>query len=345
MQLTVLPFQPQPLPSARDVFDSLEVWLSSPDLAFASWVNRQNLKASTKTVYIAMFRKWVGWLKIHGVRLEHVDQGHLRVFLDGENLDKHHRHRYVRLIERAFNHLAAIGYQGANPGSRAAKNGVGEGHNDPTRFLTRGERDALIALVQERIEKHRQEKNPAWTEVRDTALVAAMLGGGLRVSQAQAVTVNCIAMPEGWMALRGERRDRPHRARLLPFARDAIAFWLEVRRRQGVPGDLLFPAQRRAAGFHPKRATEKMHSTSVFRRAGLLMAAAGIQGERACAQTLRNTYGALLLEEGLADDLITEYMGFFKLCSAQRMREAHKRWSAETARQAAAPAAKEEVTE
>lgn len=343
MQLTVSPFHPTPVRPSRDVFDSLEIWFSSPDLAFSSWVNRQNLKASSKTVYIAMFRKWVEWLKARGLRLDHVDQGHLRGFLDEENLTKHHRHRYVRLIERAFNHMAAIGYKGANPGSRAAKNGVGEGHNDPTRFLALGERDALIALVQERIEKHRQEKEPAWTEVRDTALVAAMLGGGLRVSQAQAVTVNCIDMPEGWVALRGERRDRPHRARLQPFARDAIAYWLEVRKAQGVPGDLLFPAQRRAAGYQPKHATEKMHPTSVFRRAGLLMAAAGIQGERACAQTLRNTYGALLIEAGLDDDLVTEYMGFFKLCSALRMREAHKRWLAESARQAAAPAEKEEV--
>lgn len=343
MQLTVSPLHPAPIRPSRDVFDSLEIWLSSPDVAFSSWLNRQNLKTESKNVYIAMFRKWAHWLAQRGLRLDHVDAGHLRSFLDGEGLDKHHRHRYVRLVERAFNHMAAIGYKGMNPGSQAAKRGVGEGKNDPTRFLTVPERNALIALIQERTEKLSQEQDEQnWTEARDTALVAAMLGGGLRVSQAQALTVNCIDLPEGWVALRGERRDRPHRARLQPFARAAIEAWLALRERLALPGELVFQAQRRAAGFQPKRATEKMSASTVFRRAELLMEAAGIQGDRVCAQTLRNTYGALLIEQGLDDDLVTEYMGFFKLVSALRLREAHKRWSAGTP--APAGATKEAAT-
>jgi len=325
MQLTVSLLPPTPIHPSRDVFDSLEIWLTSPDIAFPSWLNQQPLKKTSKTVYNSMFRKWIAWLKLHGIRINHVDENHLREFLDSEKLTKHHRQRYVRLIEQAFNHMARIGYAGINPGTRAGKRRIGEGENDPMRFLDSAERKMLVALIEKRTEKYREDQN--WIEMRDTALVAAMFGGGLRVSQAQAVTVNCMSIQEQWISLRGERRDRPHRARLLPFANEALIAWLKLRRTLKLRSDLLFPAQRSAGGYKPKRATEKMHAASVYRRAERLMTEAGIQGNRVCAQTLRNTYAAMLIEQGINDDLIIEYMGFFKICTAQRLREAHEEWA------------------
>lgn len=329
MQLTVNLTAMHPTRAPRDVFDSYPVWLHSPDLAFSSWLQRQSLKSSSKTIYIAMFRKFATWMKAHNLGIEGVGPEHLRRFLDGENITKHHRYRYIRLVERAFDHLGTLGFRGTNPGRRAAQNKIGAGENDPSRFLTAAEIEALVRIVKTRTDESRKDqqgKNETWTEMRDAALVAAMLGGGLKVAQAQNVTVNCMDLPEGWIVLRAGGRDRPHRAKLQPFAREALAAWIAMRRELELPGDLLFPAQRRAIGFKPKKATMRMHATSIYRAALGLMLEAGITGSRSCAQTLRNAYAGQLFDDDAHDDLVTEYLGFFKAVSAQRLRAAHLDW-------------------
>ncbi|MBP8276242.1 MAG: hypothetical protein KAX55_05070, partial [Propionivibrio sp.] len=61
-------------PSARpDLFDRLDVWLTSPMHAYSSWISGQgNLEDSTKTVYLAMFGRFCAWLDETSKRLDTV---------------------------------------------------------------------------------------------------------------------------------------------------------------------------------------------------------------------------------------------------------------------------------
>lgn len=309
---------------SQDVFDNPSTWLSSPAVAFSSWINRQRYRESSKTVYIAMFGKLAHWLEAQGTLLIECDAGHLASFLKESDLRKHHRHRYVRLAERVFNHLSAIGAVPGghiNPGRRAAKTRVGAGHNDPTCFFTREERAAIICRIEEASqENHSQDK---WTDVRDQALIGVMLGGGAKVSQALRMTVNCMVMREEWL-IKSDGRGQEHHARMPTWACAAVARWISMRAEMGIPGKALFTAQptgaRRLHGV-------AMHPASIFRRTRAFIEAAGVRlanDARQSAQTLRNSYAAALFEEGESDALVTEYLGLAATVSTQRLRAAWK---------------------
>jgi integrase len=323
VQLTVR-HPPPSHPTVRDVLDDYGVWLSTPHLAFTSWINRQPLKNSSKRVYAAMFKKCANWMARKGIGLERWDAEHLADFLRSHDITKHQRYRYVRLVERAFIHLAALGYRGNNPGTRAARTKIGVGLNDPTRFLTDDERAAVIRLIGAGPDESRQEEiGESWIEERDRALVAVLIGGGLKVAQVRAVTVNCTDIAEGWIRVHPGGAKSTYRARLLPYAVLAVRRWLEVRERCGITDQHLFPADRAKGTFKPRKATGGMHAASIFRRTQRVLALAGIQGERACAQTLRNTYAAQLIDNGEDDLRLVDWMGLVHELSAMRLRIAY----------------------
>jgi site-specific recombinase XerD len=54
-------------------------------------------------------------------------------------------------------------------------------------------------------------------------------------------------------------------------------------------------------------------------------------GERASPQTLRNSYGAGLIEDGHGLAAVREYMGFSRLEFARRFADAHASWVARMA--------------
>nr|WP_082654457.1 tyrosine-type recombinase/integrase [Janthinobacterium sp. Ant5-2-1] len=49
-------------------------------------------------------------------------------------------------------------------------------------------------------------------------------------------------------------------------------------------------------------------------------------GERVSPQTLRNSYGANLLEDGMGLDAVREYMGYSRLELSRRFSHAHVAW-------------------
>lgn len=333
-----------PITITQDAFDSKEIWLTSPELAFTSWTNGKRYKDSSKKVVMSMFGKLMRWLRARDIQLVHCDSAHLKDFLDEERLTKQHRHRYVRLLERVFDHLLSLGIlneQSHNPGRIAAKRKVGRGHNDPTQFLSRQERTLVMRAIGKEIPV--EQRLDRWQEIRDRALVAVVLGGGVKVGQVKWMTVNCIDVAVGWVEKRsGGFGGEKHRARLAPWALSALLRWLDVRAQLDLPGNALFPG----GAVGPRRPPgAPMHAVSVFRRVHAFLADVGVSLElglamarregpsdivieeaagaaRLCAQTLRNTYAASLFEEGAVDELVLEYLGLKSLASAQRLRAA-----------------------
>lgn len=323
--------------TSPDLFDARAQWLTSPVLAFSSWLSsfdddeKRRLRDGSKTVYISMWSKFMRYLEERGIALGDCQSHHISSFLDFHELKKGHRQRYVRLIEKTYVHLIEIRVAAHNPGAKAGYERVGKGSNDPMRFLSVQERDDLFALLrhtfeaagEKGLEKDRKEE---WTQVRDAVVAATMVGGGLKVSDAVSLTVNCTSVP-GRVTVPDEYGQK-HTAKLFPIAQDALKAWWPWRERMADGSDLVFTADMKRRRNDKMVKTAGMHPATVYRRVAALLEAAGVTGERACCQTLRNTYAAILIEQGASDAELSECLGLYVDLSAQRMRESYLKWQA-----------------
>lgn len=318
----------------QDLFDSADTWINNPQQAYAAWLATQPLSTSTKTVYLAMFSRFCGWLQESGKSLLHCEAADIALFLDTPNPNTRHalqpqtgrqRQQYVRQLERVFNHLAFLGYEGNNPGRQAAIERVGAGDDKPTRILSPNERNAVIIALTAQLNELQASglTTEMWLVYRDLALVAVLMGAGLKVANLKRLTLNCIDLKEERIEL--SLLNYTHRARLLPFAVAPLATWLGVQAElhggtmpEGHP---VFEADR-SAGFGRYSKILTIHPSSIHRRTQRFLEEAGIVGERASAQTLRNTYASILIEGGATDDELVDFMGLHASISAKRLRQA-----------------------
>lgn len=317
-----------------DLYETLSAWLDSPDHAFQVWIARHDYRDSTQTVYNAMWCHLLAWLKGENIPFPELTYAHLVNFLNKNSLYKEHRDRYIRIVERAFDHMTVLGFSGPNPGRKTAKEGHQGRDNDDTRFLTAQERQAVIARIETGLDKIREAKTSKdiWLEARDIAMVGAMIGAGLKVAQAQGVTVNCMLAGgdagDSHVIEIPPRRGvmKRHRARVLPFAAPILMRWRDLRNSHDGGGGLLFPADRERGGPRPEKDGASLHAVSVFRRTRSFLHACGVTGDRASAQTLRNTYAALLIDEGASNADLADHLGLAKGDSVERLRLNYKHW-------------------
>lgn len=318
----------------RHLFDTPSLWITDPLTCYRLWLSPQEYKISTKIVYEAMFSRFCQWLAQQGKTLDRCEAGDLGAFLDqpNENLpasrqgpqQSRQRRQYLRQLERVYAHLGAIGLPLNNPAKHAAITGFGDGRDQPTRFLSPHECAlAIETLTAQGVELAAPPFNlAAWLGYRDVALMSTLLGAGLKVGNIESLTLNCIDLAEWRIEL--SQAHYTHRARILPFARPAIATWLQVRR-QLLPDPAeaaatpVFFADR-TKGFGRQATQRTLHASSIFRRVQRFLAAMGIEGERNSPQTLRNTYAALLIDGGASDDELVDFLGLQASVTARRLR-------------------------
>jgi integrase len=241
-------------------------------------------------------------------------------------LHKRHRYRYTRLIERIFHHLSVQQAGLHNPASQAVRAHLADGENDPTAFLLPAEREAVIAHVLSLVPPPGGTVAPvspsAWKRSRDTALVAIMLGAGLKVGEARALQVDSVAGDASELHLVRADNGRAYDVPVFGFARVPILAWLALRKGSGALGELVFPAMPNG---------RPMHAASLYRRVEILLDEAGVlagRSERASPQTLRNTYGAMHFEAGAGPAAVAQYLGMRDLESGWRLRAGYEAWVA-----------------
>jgi len=319
-----------------DLFDSdLSAWHEHPERAFDGWLARHGFRPGTAVVYRAMWGKVLRWSGERGLTPLGWSAAQIAEFLDAQNLHKRHRYRYARLIERVFHHLSLLQQNLHNPASQAVKARLAEGENDPTAFLLPGERDLLVARIlapePEPIpEDPRASDLPdisptRWKRARDIALLAVLLGGGLKVAEARALQVEAIdGKDAGAMSIRMVRTDngRTYTVPLFGFAHAPLRYWLSMREASETLGGLVFPAMANGRA---------MHAASVYRRVEILLEEAGVlasRSERASPQTLRNTCGAMHFDAGTPPAAVAQLLGMRDLESGWRLRAAYEAWQA-----------------
>ena len=253
-----------------------------------------------------------------------------------------HRQRYVRLIERTYDYLRdELGLNWLNPGREAALSKMGAGQNAPMQFLEAAACQAIFNAIHRFLEQSiPTEVDPdsiewarQWGAARDMALVGTLVGTGLRVEEVHRLSVNCTLLrnsnPEvaevfpDCLQVPGRPGDQGRKALCLPFVRQCLTSWLHWRALMpwATQCDALFPADIRMRRSEHQGKSEAMHPATLFRAVSRVLNFYGITGARVGAQTLRNTYAALLLEVGCSDHLLMETLGLKSPLSVFRLRE------------------------
>lgn len=319
--------------------DTLDDWIDDPVVGFAHWLGRQEIEEETRKVKEFMWGKWARYTRERDIELRDVTAAVIERFFKDNGIQKAHRSRYLKLIERTYAHLDSLGLKLAkNPGTDAYVHRLGKGSNDLTVFLDEHEVEEIKKVIRLRMKravdgdaasKEREEKEEKkrkgrkkspWIEIRDAALCAVMMGGGASVDSIERLSVSCTNRGSGRLTL-PRKGLAGYEAPLLPLAQAALDAWLEYRERSGIRGTALFPAD---AGSRRNATTltttDAMSATAIFRATRSVLKDAGITGARACGQTLRNAYAGMLIDLGYSDIELQQAMGFAQATSALRLR-------------------------
>jgi len=322
-------------PASISLFSSLDTWTTNPQLAYASWLSSTKMSDRTTKHYLWMFNAFLRYLESENVAFLQTEAEHIEAYLSlpDRSIASRARQQYVYNLEQVFDHLSTLGFKVGNPARVVGLHRLGGGKDSPTRFLVLAERAQLVAFIKTRLDVlSRDEKgktgkgNEIWTEIRDLALLSIVFGAGMKVGTARRLMHCCIEW-EG-KHVRFQHQHLAYLAPLLDFAENPLRLWISTLENMTGQAPLahkqpLFISKKSGFGKFSKSPT--MSESSIFRRVERLLGLAGITGDRASPQTLRNTYAAIRIEQGATLEELAHNLGLattehaWKLRSACRM--------------------------
>lgn len=342
----------------NDLLDVPAIWRTDPMKGFDSFIQSVEfvemgkhgkarkaegravhpISASSQQVYRHMFGNFLRWMEHRRLQLEQVGEKEIREFLEvrhgdknteGKKLNSLIRVRYLRLLERVFDHLGASGT--ANPARKAAygiHKSQATGRDKPKAYLTEKEQAQFLAnLVEPEAFDPDKPLSPSWKKRRDRAMLAMMLGAGLKVSEVIELRIEHILKKDstGGMPIKVvnpalRTADNSHRTYLRPFAIQYVLPWIEERTwrakadskagRPAIPGKLLFPASLKEG--------ETLNKATVYRHVKATMEAAGLDVERMGGRTLRNSFAVTELKKGASVEEVRGFLGLYERRSAEK---------------------------
>lgn len=344
--------------SETHLFDKKSHWLTEPMTAFGGFVTSiefvemgkrpkrvgadgkvqepQPLGQGSVKGYTAMFSKFVRWMADQGLKIDGVAKEHVLQFLDAQmepqkkgrakDLNSEIRRRYVRLLERVYDHLQVRPNPARLAGYSLTSMPGGGGKDLPKEWLTFEQQAAFMLALPARASYLSEDSAKAWRRRRDRAMMALMIGAGLTVAEVIELYIENIgdedptgSVPVTIWPVPGSEFSRKHVTMLRPFAVPEVARWIEEREKMNVAGRLLFPATARGG---------KVAAATLYRQVRATFAAAGIKLNREGGRTLRNTFAQRELEAGTSLGELGEYLGLHERRSVERYAEQaamHKR--------------------
>lgn len=211
-------------------------WLTDPRLAFEHF-QRTTLHSaghpySERSIrqHCAMWHRFVEYLSKNKLSLETIQADQLAYFLDslmsksGRPAEESTRRRYLRLLSIVFDHLAETGVRcKGNPCVPLMK------YQPPPPIRSPG---ALASQADERfVEMVLAESPQTWRDYRDQAMIVLIIGSGLYASEVIDLELDEVVLdadpPYIHVAAHGKVPER--KAPIVPFAREPLRRWLEVR--------------------------------------------------------------------------------------------------------------------
>lgn len=300
----------------------ISVWDLDPVTAFDAFVRSPQFIATSRrrrvadvepepvsdesaAIYRFMFHKFASWMDGRNLTMSTVDGQALFGFLNQRNddgsrqLNSRIAHRYLRLLERCYEHLALR----PNPAQAtildAARTATSLGRDREMTVLTSTQMDQVMAAL--------PTQDGSWKRRRDRAMQCLMLQAGLRVAEVIGFQMS-EASPQieldGSLALEltpiGKHQSSyKHTARLRAEAVPELLGWLDERRRMSIPGSFAFPANFRG---------EPLNKATVYRQVKATLERAGIDVARSGGRTLRNTFAVQELDQRSIEEL-TQQLG------------------------------------
>ncbi|GAB3552100.1 tyrosine-type recombinase/integrase [Noviherbaspirillum agri] len=327
-----------------DLFDVRSTWVTRPLVAFGGFIRSKKfvelgkhgayrrsvgqdvrpLSKESAAIYTLMFKTYLRWIQNRGLRLHEVDHRDIQAFLEGAHVDENNRARkinsairtrYLRLLERVYTH---IGIE-PNPAAVAARGPHGDssnGRDEPTAYLTEAQQLRFLANLPAAEPMDPDIPNaPSWKKRRDRAMLALMLGSGLKLSQVLNLRVDQVKRKQRDGSLPIHIPDyvskgAGHNTVVRPFAAKYVHPWIEERKEHNIPSKLLFPAS--------LVADKPLHKATVYRHVKATLEKAGIDVSRKGGRTLRNSFAVREINEGSPLELVKEYMGHYELRSTEK---------------------------
>jgi site-specific recombinase XerD len=292
------------------------------------------INKKSAAVYTHMFANFLRWLESRRLKLDEVSEVEMREFLDarhagkdteGKKLNSLIRVRYLRLLERVYSHLGATNNR--NPATKTAY-GVhrtpATGRDKPKVFLTDKEQAAFLAALPDAEPFNPDQPDaPSWKKRRDRAMLAMMLGAGLKVSEVLALHVQHVGKKDstGSIPVRVinpaiRSADNAHKTLLRSFAVPYVLPWLEERKHRRIPGQLLFPAT--------LKEDKPLAQATVYRHVKGTLERAGLAVERMGGRTLRNSFAVTELRNNKPIDLVGAFLGHYERRSTEKYLIAEK---------------------
>lgn len=272
----------------------------------------KTVSAQSVAIYKYMFRNFCNWMAEQGKTFSTIDQGDLKRFITRSNehgrvINSKIAYRYLRLLERCYQHLGAA----PNPAREAilATERSEFMSDDPSRALSEDQlRRFFDALPSAPARLRRRTPFDGWKRRRDRAMQLVMALAGLRVSEAIGLLLDEVGQQtdiDGAIELTitpSEKHDTSHEHVALLAREGAVELqaWLKERAEMGIPGDFVFPAN--VEGRKMIKKTVYMQVRATFERAG-------IDQSRAGGRTLRNTFAKQKLAEGAPPDELKDTLG------------------------------------
>lgn len=287
--------------------------------AFAETGRRQRadgtlrlLSAESARIYLFMFGNVAGWFLEQGLTFSTVTQADIVRFIGRTTkgkpiLNSKIAYRYLRLLERCYEHLAAT----PTPAQLAILQ-IDRAHmtkDDAGRTLSEDQLARFFAaLPADAPRVRRNTPFDGWKRRRDRAMQVVIALAGLRVSEAVGLLVSEVGRQ---VALDGsvlltitpdEKHDTSHEHSIsLPREGvDELRAWLQERAAMAIPGEFVFPAN--VAGNRLTRKTVYVQMRATFERAGMDLARSG-------GRTLRNTFAKRQLDSGASPDELKDVLG------------------------------------
>lgn len=349
--------------------DIEDAWLTSPAVAFMSLLDTESFKASSKStsklppehktkpdsakVYEKMFAKYLRHLESEGSSFVGAELRHVDSFLNGVlgKSTKDTVWRYLRLLERVYEHLTESGFIESNPVTAWVKGRLKEGKSPKVGrdgavppVITRAEVERLQDWLYTRFRE--QFAAGRWTMARDLTLGALSLGSGLRCAELLLFQKDQVTDWEAGSreerfrievpAKRTVRTGKTHQTSLDPMCVDIFSAYF-VARNQGFPmpiglggerpkpqvpkGDLVFPANMEGQPLMVQTVYR-----SLKRFATLAVEEKVLQSSVAWvlttgAQGLRRAFAQTELEQGASGELLENRLGYHSPRSVRKLKE------------------------
>lgn len=279
---------------------SLSSWVTDPERTFVVWLAEQRVlggrqfRESSQETYTAIFSTWLDALAEKSITLLEAAPADAANFFGERSLEPVSRRRYLQLLDRVYQHLKMIGWEGSNPLVSELRK---ERELDiaPPAGLPGGEKEALIDYL---------TRQTGWKASRDRGLAALLLGAGLRNNEAGNLTVSDLSRHPQWeIRVVPSGVHREHRTIVLPEGpwRGWLDEWLQEKLSRQIPGNIVCPATSKGTPYS---------TSGLFRRIETWCSEAGITAPQRGANLLRNTFAKEALHCGrYSVEQVQEFLG------------------------------------